>query len=151
MPKTSQAEKAYLSRAGEFGTLSELLKRNLDARITIGNTKAMDIQVMYPDGNWKSIEVKTSRNKRFVTNYWQKYYDPNKVHPDYWVIVYIDKDEASHYHILTHAELGVIQAKRAGRSPEDYSKDDCPKGVDNVELKHIAIFENMWEKIVESK
>lgn len=50
MAKLSPQDKAFLSRAGEFGTLSELLKRKLDARITISNTKAMDIQVMYPGG-----------------------------------------------------------------------------------------------------
>ena len=144
MAKLSQTEKAFLSRTGEFGTLSELLKRNLDARITIGNTKAMDIQVMYPDGNWKCIEVKTSRSKRFVTNYWQKYYDPSKVHPDYWVIVHIDENEISHYYIITHDELGAIQTKVNGCEPKD-----CLKGVDNVRLTDIAKFENMWDKIVD--
>ncbi len=146
MAKMSQAEKQLLSRAGEFGTLSELLKRNLDARITIGNTKAMDIQVMYSDSTWKSIEVKTSRNKRFVTNYWQKYYDTTKVHPDYWVIVYIDKDEFFHYYILTHAELGIIQTKRNRCPPEN-----CLHGCDNVELKHIAMYENRWDIIAERR
>ena len=145
MAKQSQEEKAFLSGAGEFGTLSELLKRQLDARITIGNKKAVDIQVMYPDGTWKSIEVKTSRSKRFVTNYWQKYYD-TPVHPDYWVIVYIDQNEVSHYHILTHQELGPIQTKRNGCPPEE-----CLKGCDSIELKHIKDFENMWEKIIEKK
>lgn len=146
MAKLSQQDKTFLSRAGEFGTLSELLKRKLDARITIGNTKAMDIQVMYPDGNWKSIEVKTSRSKRFVTNYWQKYYDTTKVHPDYWVIVHIDESDISHYYILTHAELGETQTKLNRCPPEA-----CRNGVDNVRLKDIIQFNNMWDKIVERK
>ena len=150
-------EKAILSGIGKFGTLSELLKRNLDANITIGNSNLTDItidhakfnfmviQVTYPDGTKKNIKVKTSRTKRFVTN-WQKYRDATE-QPDYWVIVHIDRNEISHYYILTHAELGVIQAERNGCSQEEISSI----GVDNVLLKHIDAHENRWDKIVERK
>ncbi len=144
-----QTEKAFLSGAGEFGTLSELLKRNLNAHITLGNTKAMDILVSYPDGAWKSIEVKTSRTTRFVTDYWQKYYDETREHPDYWVIVHIDTDNISHYYILSHDELGVIQAERNGRTVEECRMGCCSKGCDNVLRTHIADYENMWDKIIE--
>ncbi len=157
MSKQSPEQKSILSGIGKFGTLSELLKRNLKVQITFtkksdtnklttGNINHLRILVIYPDGIEKYIKVKTSRTKRFVTD-WQKYRDNKCMQPDYWVIVHIDANNISHYHILTHAELGVIQGMRAGCSPEEISS----KGVDNVLLEHIAKSENRWDKIVDRK
>ncbi|MBQ9241618.1 MAG: hypothetical protein IJ165_00070 [Proteobacteria bacterium] len=149
------SEKSMLSGIGKFGTLSELLKRGLNVQVTFGNTSAVDkitigtinrleIQVIYPDGTEKRIKVKTSRTERFVTQ-WQKYRDNTDRQPDYWVIVHIDENNISHYHILTHEELGALSARRAGCSPEEMGSE----GVDNVLLEHIAESENRWDKILE--
>ena len=151
------SEKSTLSGIGKFGTLSELLKRNLKVQITFdspqkidkitnGNINRIKIQVIYPDGTEKYIKVKTSRTKRFVTN-WQKYRSNNSKQPDYWVIVHIDEKNNSHYHVLTHTELGYLQAMRAGCSPEEIGSE----GVDNILLEHIADSENRWDKIEKRK
>lgn len=63
MPQ-SYAEKSVINGIGKFGTLSELLKRNLHIQVTFGNSnvvdtitidniRTMNIQVIYPDGDKK--------------------------------------------------------------------------------------------------
>lgn len=139
----NQKEKQRLSMAGEYGVCAELSKRGFDASITFGNAKAVDILVSFPDNSYKRIEVKTSRSKRFVTGFFQKYYDQSQTqHPDYWVLVYIDKDFISHYYILTHEEMGRVQMKR--NKMNDWAQVN---GCDNVLLKDIKQFENQWDKI----
>ena len=155
----SYTEKSVINGIGKFGTLSELLKRNLDIQVTFGksnaantntitinNIRTIKILVKYPDGDKKSILVKTSRNTHFVTKYWQTYYDSTQAHPDYWVIVHIDQDEMSHYYILTHDELGTIQAEQDG-----HPNERLPNGCDNISLKLIAGHENRWDKIAERR
>ena len=57
--------------AGEFGVCSELHKRGYDASITLGNKKAVDIYVVTAGNRQFCIEVKTSRNPRIVTGFFQ--------------------------------------------------------------------------------
>lgn len=139
----SQAEKLRLSMAGEYCVCAELLKRGHNASITMGNAKAVDIIVLMEDKTYRRIEVKTSRNTRFVTSFFQKYYDRSlPIHPDFWILVHIDNDNQSHYYILTHREMGDLQMTR--NKMNDWKKI---RGCDNVLLKDIEQFENMWEKI----
>lgn len=143
---STQNDKAKLSLAGEFGVASELSKRGMNINITFGNAKATDIIICNLDvtpRSYKTIEVKTSRSPRFVTGFFQKYGDPHFIHPDYWVIVYVDKDLVSHYYILTHEEMGHVQMERNGMTVWETVPDGC----DNVLLSHIAQFENQWNKI----
>jgi len=138
-----QAEKLRLSMAGEYCACAELLKRGHNASITMGNAKAVDIVILKEDNTYRRIEVKTSRNKRFVTGFFQKYFDITlPLHPDFWVLVYIDEKNHSHYYILTHQEMGEVQMKR---NEMDEWEQIC--GCDNVLLKDIEQFEDMWEKI----
>lgn len=135
--------KYHLGLAGEYSVCSELSKREYDASITLGNAKAVDIMVFLPNNSCRRIEVKTSQTGRFVTNFFQKYYDKAlHNHPDYWVLVYIDKNGQTHYYILTHEELGKIQMKRNGMS-----KWEKHVGCDNVLVKDVAHCENQWSKI----
>lgn len=79
-----QMEKQRLGMAGEYSVCAELLKRGYNASITMGNAKAVDIVVLLQDQSFRRIEVKTSRNKRFVTGFFQKYYDKTQTqHPDF--------------------------------------------------------------------
>ncbi|MBR3493705.1 MAG: hypothetical protein IKH44_15565 [Bacteroidales bacterium] len=136
-------DKYHLSLAGEYAVCSELCKRGFDVSITLGNAKATDIIVFFPDNSCRRIEVKTSQNGRFVTNFFQKYYDKTlNNHPDYWVLVYIDEDGQFHYYVLTHEELGEIQMKRNGMST--WGKH---VGCDNVLVRDVAHCENQWGKI----
>ena len=139
----SQAEKQRLSMEGEYCACAELLKRGHNASITMGNAKAVDIIVLMEDKTYRRIEVKTSRNTRFVTSFFQKYYDRSlPLHPDFWILVYIDNDNQSHYYMLTHIEMGDLQMKR-----NKMNAWEKIRGCDNVLLKDIEQFEDTWEKI----
>ena len=136
--------KYLLGMAGEYAVCSELSKRGWDVSITFGNAKATDIILHLPNGTYRRIEVKTSRTGRFVTNFFQKYYDKTlNNHPDYWVLVHIDDNYQTRFFILTHQELGGIQMKRNGMTT--WGKVD---GCDNVLLRNIAVHENCWGKIM---
>ena len=113
MAKISQQVKLRLSMAGEFGVASELLKRGYDVSVTYGNAKAVDV-ICFDSAtqHYKTIEVKTTHNKTVVTGFFQKYGNSTLQHPDYWVVVYIDNNNISHFYILTHQEMGQIQKTR---------------------------------------
>ena len=129
--------------AGEYGVCAELLKRGLCASVTLGNAKAVDVILYLDDKTYKRIEVKTSSNKRFVTGFFQKYYDKNNpLHPDFWVLVRIDEEYQSHYYILTHEEMGQVQMQR-----NEMDTWERIIGCDNVLLRDVEQFENMWDKI----
>ena len=130
--------------AGEYGACAELSKRGHDVSLTMGNAKATDIILFKTNGTFVRIEVKTSRSTRFVTNFFQKYFDKSKNnHPDYWILVHIDKQNNSHYYILTHEEMGDVQMQRNNMA-EWYKVE---KGCDNVLLNHVKQYENKWEKL----
>lgn len=142
----NQYEKSLLSKAGEHAVCSELLKHHFDASITEGNCKATDIVIfdLKSDAHtFKTVEVKTSRNKTVVTNFFQKYGDITKQHPDYWVIVHIDENDINHYYIFTHQEIGNIQIIR-NKMTGWYS---APGGCDNIRIADIIDYENKWETI----
>ncbi len=142
----SNRYKSQLCMAGEFGVCAELSKRGHDVSLTMGNYKAVDIFVFLHDSNEtvaKRIEVKTSRSTRFVTGFFQKYYDKSlSNHPDYWVLVYIDPNNISHYYILTHEEMGNVQMAR-----NKMTTWERINGCDNVLLKDIKAYEDLWNKI----
>ena len=139
-----QTEKMRLSMTGEYYVCAELLKRGHTASITMGNAKAVDIIILMDDNTYRRIEVKTSRNKRFVTGFFQKYYDQTIIlHPDFWIFVYIDDVNQTHYFILNHQEMGEVQMKR-----NEMDVWERIVGCDNVLLKDIEQFENQWEKIL---
>lgn len=140
----AKISKYQLSMTGEYAVCSELCKRGFDVSLTLGNAKATDIIVFFPDNSCRRIEVKTSQTGRFVTNFFQKYYGKSLYnHPDYWVLVYIDKDNGqTRYFILTHEELGEIQKKRNGMNT--WGKVN---GCDNVLLRNVAHCEDRWDKI----
>ena len=139
----AKISKYHLGMAGEYAVCSELCKREFDVSITLGNAKAVDIMVFFPDNSCRRIEVKTSQTTKFVTKFFQKYYDKTlNNHPDYWVLVHIDEDGQSHFYVLTHEELGEIQMKRNGMT--EWEKHD---GCDNVLLRDIKHCEDRWDKI----
>ena len=65
-------DKYTLGMAGEYAVCSELLRRGINASITMGNAKATDVVVFCKtvNGNsYKKIEVKTTQTTKFVTNF----------------------------------------------------------------------------------
>ena len=138
------ANRYNIGMAGEFGVCSELYKRGYNASITLGNKKAVDIYVAIANDRYISIEVKTSRNTKIVTGLFQKYASPNQSpHPDYWVLVYIDKNNMSHYYVLSHQEMAAEQMRRNGMSQWAH----VGNGVDNVLVRDLSNYENAWGKI----
>ena len=142
---TSAANKAKIGLSGEFGTASELCKRGFNPSITMGTTKAVDI-IITDDARTKikRIEVKTTNKGKIVTSFFKKYYDKSIVHPDYWVLVYIDSALVSHYYVLTHDEVGDIQMKV---NDLDSWPTTASGGVDNIPIKMLEESETKWDKI----
>ena len=144
MAKKNKYDKYDTGMAGEFGVCSELYKRGYNASITLGNKKAVDIYVAIANDRYISIEVKTNRNTKILTGFFQNYASPDQIpHPDYWVLVYIDKNNMSHYYVLSHQEMAAEQMARNGMS--QWARVE--KGVDNVLVRDLSNYENAWDKI----
>jgi hypothetical protein len=140
---TKQEEKYFLNIAGEYAVCSELAKRNIQANLTLGNKKAIDIIVLKEESKAITIEVKTTNKNRIVTNFFQKYIAPEVPHPDIWVIVIIDKAYQNRFFVLTHYELAQAQMK--SNKVDEWKENKG--GVDNIPLSTIVEFENKWDKI----
>lgn len=141
--KQKQEEKHFLNLSGEYGVCAELAKRQINSSLTYGNHKAADVMVINPETRKALvIEVKTTKSNRIVTGFFQKYKTPETQHPDFWVIVHIDKDNNSNYYVLTHVEMSKIQMTRNGMT-----EWNSVNGVDNILLEHIKTYKNDWEKI----
>ena len=74
-------DKYYLNLAGEYRTAAELLKRELFATITYGNKKGADIYAIGPNRRTAVVEVKASNSQRFVTGFYQKYTNIQRLVP----------------------------------------------------------------------
>lgn len=134
--------KQLLSLCGEYAVVSEMCKHGYDASITLGNAKGVDVVVFDGDNHYRKIEVKTSRNERIVTGFFQKYDGDTESHPDYWIVVHIDENDQNHYYVMTHEEMGNVQMSH-NKMNEWYKV----QGVDNIGLREIAMYENRFDKI----
>ncbi len=144
MNKT-QVSRSFLSMAGEFGVASELNKREFSCSVTYGNTKAMDIIVLSKSdpNKYAVVEVKTTNTGKFVTGFFQKYYDPSVSHPDFWIFVHIDESLQSQYYIFTHEEVSKLQMQ------VNKMTTICQiKGCDNIPLKNLQTGLNTWNKLI---
>ena len=130
-----QTEKQRLGLYGEYRVLAELLRNGYNATLTMGNAKATDIVVFSEKNKYLRIEVKTSKNLRnFVTGFFPKYTDPNKIHPDIWIFFipgYINQKEDVFY-ILTHQ-----QVREAQLIVNKGNQTQKGKGVDNISIKRL--------------
>jgi len=136
---------------GEFRVASELIRRGYNASITFGNAKATDIIVLNKS-TYLRIEVKTCKNgEDFVTNYFPKYTDSDKLHPDIWVLFLPAKDIETgkdRFFILKHVEIEELQLiVNKGR------KTEKGQGVDNIPVRLIEErkneIENRWNLLSE--
>ena len=140
--------KANVGIAGEMRVCAELLKKGYDASVILGNAKATDIIVTGEAGRFLRIEVKTSKNGRnFMTGFFPKYTDPEKMHPDIWIFYMPDKnlsENGDRFFIASHKEVESMQLK-----VNKGSKTEKGKGADNIPLKIIADgdYENRWTLI----
>jgi hypothetical protein len=147
-------EKYLLNLAGEYRVCAELLKRGVFATITYGNQKGADIYAIGPNLKAAVIEVKASNSSRFVTSFYQKYKDEIAPHPTFWVLYSLqqsDGDFIEKFFVLTHDEMGRVQADRvSGSAALSYTERVAALagGVDNVLIEHVKAHESAWEKIV---
>ncbi len=142
----NNTEKYLLGLAGEYAVCSELAKRKIQANLTLGNKKSIDIIIVDENNTATTIEVKTTNKKRFVTGFFQKYKSPETPHPDFWIFVMIDNAFSNRFFILKHEELAKIQMARNNMTSWAENKG----GVDNVLVEHVIDFENSWEKLIKN-
>jgi hypothetical protein len=141
--KKTQSQKHFLGLAGEYAVCAELAKNEINATLTIGNHKAVDVIATNPTNNKACfIQVKSTDSTRIVTGFFQKYKTEQTPHPDFWVIVHFDKNNFTHFYVLTHQEMAKVQMKRNGMA--EWREIN---GVDNVLLDSLRCFENRFEKI----
>jgi hypothetical protein len=137
---TPHSEKINLSAIGKYGTLSELLKRNLSA--SLESKRDNNIIIKHADNSKSLAVVRTTRSDRFVTHFFdERYHDQNKP-VSYWIFCRIDESNYSHYYILTHDEMDKIQTRMNSNIRQIPSG-----GVDCVNLQYIADHENRWDLI----
>jgi hypothetical protein len=162
--------KYHLSLAGEYRVASELLKRGLNATVTFGNAKSADVVAYGSNRRAIVVEVKTSQQGNFVTQFYNKYKTPTQQpHPDFWILVQVKVDAkgtfAERFFVLCHEELALIQAERnreywvrCGKIRDDqevtweqcYDLTNEGHGVDNVLLANVEQHEDQWGKIVDA-
>lgn len=146
-------EKYHLNLAGEYRACAELLRRGIFATVTFGNMKGADVIAVGSNRRAAVVEVKASSSNRFVTGYYQKYKTREQEHPSFWVLASMPSDSnvAERFFVLTHQELGDVQARR-NHGNRRYSHEACAKrykaGVDNLLIDHVINFENQWDTIV---
>lgn len=122
----SQEDKQFIQMAGEFGVVSELFRREIQATITYGNSKSADVFVIASGGDRAAkIEVKSSVKKGWIVD------DRALEAKDHviWVFVHFPKPSeafspaqvaevgksASRYHVLTSVEVkDMYVTKKAG-------------------------------------
>lgn len=140
--KQSKEEKDFLNLAGEYGVCSELQKRGISASITYGSAKAADIIITRNSRAWV-IEVKTTKDKKTVTGFFQKFGTPETPHPDFWVIVHIDPQSLqSNFYVLTHKEMAKEQM--IVNKMTEWVKIN---GVDNIQLAQLEKYKGKWDTI----
>jgi len=95
-------EKQLTGMAGEFLTLGKLFKKGLQASITFGNAKGIDIFAENANGKTFKVQVKTSRKSKENFRI-QK----DKIEPDY-ICVFValnDFEKNEDYYIVKGSEV----------------------------------------------
>lgn len=118
MKKTPQ-QKQFVQLAGEFGVVSELCRREVQASLTYGNSKSADIFVISKSGSRAAkLEVKSSTVDSWIVGKQAETVAPHIV----WIFVYFPKFPTTfspaqvaengagspHYHVLTSAEVKTL-------------------------------------------
>lgn len=141
---TPHSEKINLSAIGKYGTLSELLKRNLYA--SFESKRDNNIIIKHANDSKSLAVVRTTRSERFVTHFFDKRYHDQNNPVSYWIFCRVDENNISHYYILTHAEMDEIQTRMNNNIHQIPSG-----GVDCVNLQFIEDHENRWDLITERR
>lgn len=144
----SHEEKQFIQLAGEFGVVSELFRREIQATLTYGNSKSADVFVIAKNGSHASrIEVKSTVGKSWIVDDRALSAKKHVV----WIFVHFPKPSETfsaaqiaeagtaspRYHVLTSDEVKEMyeEKKKGGGFPITFHHSD---------LQHYL---NQWIKV----
>jgi hypothetical protein len=128
-----RADSQISGLAGELFVAAELLKRGLQASVTFGNAKAIDLFACHPETDRTfSIEVKTLRKK----NYFLLSHTAVKPERIYVFVLLNGIDEAVEYFI--------VPGKRLRSEPERFGKYFQIEKMPGIQPNDLAEFKGNW-------
>lgn len=135
--------------AGEYFVAAELNRRGINATITYGNAKKVDIVAFSSDKSvFEVIEVKTTDKNEWVIG--SKLPDLTN---DIWILVQLPKENSPKYHIYTSEELHFAAKPRIDNYRKNYKlrhgKDAPDKGPLSHKVELAKPFLNRWDIIEE--
>lgn len=146
----SQTEKQHIQMSGEFGVVSELFRRGVQATITYGNSKSADVFVISRRGaRAAKVEVKSSVIKQWIVGIQAANPLPHVV----WVFVHMPEPSdtisraqvaemgksSPSYHVMTSQEVHKLysekNAAKTNTGPIVFSFSD------------VQFYQNHWDKV----
>ena len=132
--KKERADAQISGLAGELFVAAELLKRGLQASITFGNAKAIDLFATHPTTNRKftTIQVKTLANHDYFPIDYRRCSTKNV-----YVFVVLNKvGEAVEYYI--------VHGRSLAESPQLFGSAFRAEKVPGFHPKHLTSFKDNW-------
>ena len=134
----SEFDKNTTCLAGEFLTVGKLCKRGLQATVTLGNAKAIDILARNPENDKEySVQVKTHReNEKFIL-------PEQDIEGDHiFVFVVLNKfEDKEDFFIVKGSE--ILNNVNDFYGP-DYKSENPPK-VSAIHWKSLEKYKDHWE------
>lgn len=152
MAKT-HTEKQFVQMAGEFGVVSELFRRNLQATLTYGNSKSADVFVLSPDC---SRAVKVEVKSTIVSTGWivgkQALYPRQHI---VWVFVYLPTTPDTVFSSAQVAEIGKSAPRHYIMTSAEVAdlyktKDDNKGNPIKFTIGDLQTFQNSWFKVAQA-
>jgi hypothetical protein len=146
-----QAQKYYLSLAGEFYVAAELQRRGIAAAVTYGNAKSADVVAFSNAGHAVVIEVKSTSDPQWVVG--GAVPEPSSKP---WVFVHIPRSESDppSFYIMSQRQLHDIvdpveveyRRRYLAKHHEEYGDRT---GVVNLSRKQAESSKDAWPVIFE--
>jgi len=136
--KKKRADGQISGLAGEFFVAAELLKREIQTSITLGNAKSIDLFAFNEStGRSFNVQVKTLRKVNYFL------IDPKRVITDHvYVFVLLNKpDERVQYF--------VVQGKKLLDNIESFGKSFNVEKMPGILPKDLVKYENAWSIFLE--
>ena len=130
-------ENQLTGMAGEYLTVGKLFKKGLQAAVTVGNAKAIDI-LAYNPGNNKNynVQVKTVRRKNAFL------IQEKDINQDYiFVFIILNEFEKNEeYFIIKGSEILIDINKFFGLN----YRSDAPTGMDGISYGKLKEYKDNW-------
>lgn len=146
----SHTEKQHIQMSGEFGVVSELFRRCVQATITYGNSKSADVFVISSNGaKAAKVEVKSSVIKEWIVGAQAENPLPHVV----WVFVHMPEpsDTTSRaqvaemgksspsYHVMTSQEVHNLHSEKKAAKTNT--------GPIVFGFSDVQFYQNQWHKV----